>query len=328
MPTAAGLMHLHQGMAPVAPYGDYDELLHLDSWSVFSNHTHRHGRRWGQGLPSSPGWPALDGKKRGHEMRKGRFLGNSLLAVLLVAAATSLAAAGDGKSREPLCSDTTCSTFVYIDLFDAAHTTNAPTGSPWILPNTNNGKGVSVGRLINGQTYLVTVSGWVSYWFKYMWDDYGTFGIPIQPPLYYSSATGAPSHAEQTQAGYDWHCLFAYPKFPGAPAVNLPAPYASSRVSLDGGQTYGDLVQLGGLQCSPDHTYRYLVVGQGQEGFFRISDTGPTHDNYGKYRICVQAVCCASEDCKNPVPASLVVDPALMTNGAFDPRLVSGPLDR
>jgi hypothetical protein len=259
-------------------------------------------------------------------MRRRLLLGNSFLVAVLLAAGTGLAATGD--RGEPLCSDTTCSTCVYIDLFDAAHTTNAPAGSPWILPNINNGKGVSVGRLISGQTYLVTVTGYVSYWFRHMWDHYGSVGIPVQPPMYFSSATGSPAHADQTQAGYDWHCLFAYPRFPGAPVMDLPSPYTSERVSLDGGATYNDLVQLGGLACSPDHTYRYLIVGKGQESFFRITDTGPTYDNYGKYRICVQAVCCASADCRITASTATAVDPALTTNGTFDPRLVTGPLDR
>jgi hypothetical protein len=259
-------------------------------------------------------------------MSKRRLLGNSLLVALLLAAGTGLAAAGDG--REPLCPDTTCSTCVFIDLFDGAHTTEAPVGSPWILPNINGGRGVSVGRLTKDQAYLVTVNGWVSYWFRYMWDDYGSFGIPAQPPMYLSNAPGAPAPAEQTQAGYDWHCLFAYPKVPHASQLNLPAPYPSSRISIDGGITYGDFVQLGGLQCSPDHTYRYLIVGKGQEAFFRITDTGPTYDNYGKYKICVQAVCCASDDCKNLLPAASAVDPSLMTDGVFDPRRMSVPLDR
>jgi hypothetical protein len=259
-------------------------------------------------------------------MNKGRLLVRTTLVALLLGAGTSQAAAAG--EPEPSCTDTTCSKCVYIDLFDGAHTTAAPAGSPWILPNINNGKGVSVGRLILGQTYLVTVTGWVSYWFKYMWDDYGSVGISAQPPKYYSDAPGAPTHANQTQTGYDWHCLFAYPAYPGAPVLNLPVTYPSSRVSLDGGVTYGDLTQLGGLACSPDHTYWYLVAGKGQEAFFRITDTGPTYDNYGKYKICVQAVCCDTADCKDLVPAAVEVSPSLMTDGVPDPRLIGGTSDR
>ena len=261
-------------------------------------------------------------------MNKGRLLANSALVALLLAVGTSLAAAG--SDREPYCSDTTCSTCVYIDIFDGAHKTNAPAGSPWVLPNRNNGRGVSVGRLLKGQTYLVTVTGWVSYWFKGWWEYYPTVGIPAQPPKYYSTGTGAPSTTRQTQTGYDWMCLFAYPQCPGTPSsMNLPATYPSSRLSLDGGQTYTDMMQILGAGCSPDHTYRFLIAGKGEEGFFRISDTGPTFDNYGKYKICVRAVCCDSEDdCKDLAPAEANASPSFSIDGVFDPRLMGGSADR
>lgn len=255
-------------------------------------------------------------------MKKGHSLAIAGLIALPLVFGVGRDAAAEG--RTPLCSDLTCSTCVYIDLFDAAHTTPAPAGAPHILPDINGGKGVSVGKLIKDQVYLVTVSGRVSYWFKSLWDFYGSAGSAHQPPLYYSDAPGAPARADQTHTGYDWGCLFAFPAFPNAPTIPLPATYPSSRISLDAGATYGDLPQLGGLSCSPDHTYSYLVVGKGMESFFRISDTGPTYDNYGKYRICVQAVCCNSPECKPVVPAAVEVDPALMIDGVFDPRLKDG----
>ena len=262
-------------------------------------------------------------------MTKGRLLKISTLTALLLAASTGLAAAGD-SGGETDCSDvTTCSKCVYIDLYDGANTTAAPAGSEWILPNINNGKGVSVGTLTNGQTYLVTVTGWVSYWFKSLWDTYTpAAGNPVQPPKYYSDAPGAPSQINQTMTGYDWQCLFAYPRFPGAPVLALPSTYSSNRVSIDGGVTYADLVQLGGLSCSPDHTYRYLIVGKGLPSYFRITDTGPTFDNYGKYKICVQAVCCNTSGCTDLIPSQDAVSPSLMTNGVFDPRLIGGFAER
>ena len=229
---------------------------------------------------------------------------------------------------EPSCPDLTCSTCVFIDIFDAAHTTPAPAGSPWILPNINGGKGVSVGKLVKDQIYLITVNGRVSYWFKSLWDECGCTGLAHTPPIYYSNAPGAPPQADQTYTGYDWGCLFAFPAFQGAPKIDLPITYPSNRISIDAGATYTDLAALGGLSCAPDHTYWYLVVGKGQEAFFRISDTGPTYDNYGKYKICVQAVCCNSPDCKSIVPAAVKVDPSLMIDGVFDPRLKDGPTDR
>lgn len=255
-------------------------------------------------------------------MTKRPYLTSLILVALLLAVGSGLAAAG-GNGADPSCSDiTTCSKCVYIDLFDGANTSEAPPGSPWILPNINSGKGVTVGTLVNGQTYLVTVTGWVSYWFKSRWDANPTVGIPAQPPMYYSNAPGAPLQADQTRTGYDWHCLFAYPQPPGTPVLALPSPYSSNRLSLDGGATFVDPAPLGGLPCSPDHTYRYLIVGKGLPSYFRITDTGPTYDNYGKYKICVQAVCCDTPDCAENVPAAANVRPAFITD-VFDPRLSS-----
>ncbi len=255
-------------------------------------------------------------------MTKRPYLTSLTLVALLLAAGTCLAGAGE-IGVGPSCVTTTCSKCVYIDLFDGANTTEAPSGSPWILPNINNGKGVSVGALVKGQTYLITVTGWVSYWFRSRWEINPNVGIPASAPMYYSNGPGAPPQAEQTRAGYDWHCLFAYPQPLGTPLINLPLPYPSNRLSLDGGATFIDPEHTGGLPCAPDHTYRYLIVGKGMESYFRITDTGPTYDNYGKYKICVQAVCCDSPECANLVPASAEVSPAFMTDGAFDPRLSS-----
>jgi hypothetical protein len=231
---------------------------------------------------------------------------------------------------EPSCPDLTCSTCVYIDIFDPAHTTAAPEGSPWILPNINGGKGVSVGKLVAGQIYLVTIKGRVSYWFKSLWDECGCTGDAHTPPIFYSDAPGAPPQADQTVTGYDWGCLFAHPAFEGAPKLALPLAYPSRRISIDGGVTYRDLVQLGGLSCSPDHTYWHVVVGRGQEAFFRITDTGPTYDNYGKYQICVQKVCCDDPECQLPISdaAGSSFDSSFVTNGVFDPRVKGGISDK
>lgn len=259
-------------------------------------------------------------------MTKRRVM-NITLAALVLAAGTRPAVASDDS--EANCSDNlTCSKCVYIDLYDGAHTTAAPVGSAWILPNINGGKGVTVGTLVNKQTYLITVTGWVSYWFKSLWDTFPTIGFPHQPPKYYSDMGGCPSHANQTLTGYDWQCLFAYPQFPGAPVLALPSYYSAARVSIDGGATYTDPVQLGGMSCSPDHTYRYLIVGKGQAAYFRISDTGPTYDNYGKYKICVQAVCCDTSDCANLVLSAEAASSTLTTDDVFDARLIAGAEDR
>jgi hypothetical protein len=259
-------------------------------------------------------------------MTKRHLFSNLSIAALVFSASATPALAGGGGSGGDGGGDLTCSKCVYIDMFDAANTTDAPAGSPWILPNINGGKGVSVGTLISGQTYLVTVTGWVSYWFKSIWDAYPSAGFPLSPPRYYSDAPGAPAQADQTKTGYDWECLFGYPEPPWAPVVTIPSHFPQNRVSLDDGATYFDPTPLGGQACSPDHTYRYLVVGEGQPAYFRITDTGPTYDNYGKYKICVQAVCGKGCEDDDGGYRKIIVSPSLTTNGVFDPRLISGPV--
>ncbi len=241
------------------------------------------------------------------------------------APATAATAHGDDDGDN---GQTTCSKCVFIDLYDGAHTTDAPPGSPWVLPDINGGRGVSVGTLVSGQTYLVTVTGYVSYWFKSVWDANGSVGFPAAPPKYLSDGPGAPSPANQTKTGYDWECLFSYPQFPGVPVLSVPLHFPQNRVSLDGGTTFFDPVPLGGQACAPDHAYRYLLVGKGKPAFLRIRDTGPTADNYGKYRICVQSVCGSGDEDDDPPSDEAVASPPLMTDGAFDPRLIKGSSDR
>ncbi|MFI5181876.1 MAG: hypothetical protein ACHQPI_10830 [Thermoanaerobaculia bacterium] len=261
-------------------------------------------------------------------MTKPRVLTNITLAALLLATAPQpLLAGGGADSIDPWNPGTlTCATCVYIDLFDGANATNAPPGSPWILPNINGGKGVSVGTLSSGHTYLITVTGTVSYWFKSLWDTSPIVGTPVAPPVYYSDTPPGPSHALQTDTGYDWECVFAYPNFLGI-VHPVPSHFPQNRVSLDGGTTYFDPTPLGGQSCAPDHTYRYLVTGGGKQAYFRITDTGPTYDNYGKFKICVQAVC-SNADCDHLVPVEDASTSSALPQSPFDPRLLSNSSDK
>ncbi len=259
-------------------------------------------------------------------MKKTWMLAMTILAALLVASGTVQAASD--SAREPSCY-LTCSTCVFIDMYDGEHTVNAPPDAPYHLPDINNGKGVSVGILNNGQRYLVTVTGWVSYWFQSLWEALPEAGISVQPPKHYSDAPGAPPPAEQTHTGYDWECLFAFPQAPWAPFMTLPAVYLQDRVSIDDGVTWEDPVPLGGRTCALDHTYRFVLIGKGLPTYFRISDTGPTYDNYGKYKICVRAICCSTPgDCEDLVAPESSSGTVSATRGVFDPRVSAGPVEK
>lgn len=170
----------------------------------------------------------------------------------------------------------TCAECFFIDTFDPAHTTNAPVGDPWVI-----GPVSSNGILMAGKPYLVTVTGDVSYWMKSWWDGATMItGAPGTSPRYPSSS------ATNGETGYDFEDVFAIPYlFNSYP---IPAHVPSAGFSTDGGATFFDSVPLGGQTYHSDHVYQYVVIGQGQRLLVRRTDGGPTTDNYGQFKICVQ----------------------------------------
>jgi hypothetical protein len=180
------------------------------------------------------------------------------------------------------CGAETCSECLYLDTYDPSHTTNAPTGSFWVI-----GPVQTANYLVKGQWYLVTVSGDVSYWgqdatFSPNWTfpASGWSGTPGNPPRYPSPNT------VNGYTGFDFEYLFAVP-YPHVVDIHLPA----DDISLDNGATWADYVPVGGQNYNPAHVYKYLVMGQGKQAKFRVTDTGPTADNSGRYKICIQSVC-------------------------------------
>jgi hypothetical protein len=174
-----------------------------------------------------------------------------------------------------------CSECLYLDIYDPSHTDSAPVGSPWVL-----GPVYTTNNLQAGKLYLVTVRGDVSYWSQTgpapSWaSDPGTWtGTPGNPPRYPSPATA------NGYTGFDWEYVFAVPyPFDDFP---VPAHVPAEGISVDGGATFLDYVPVGGQVYHSDHTYQYIVVGQGKKAGFRTTDTGPTSDNSGRYKICVQ----------------------------------------
>jgi hypothetical protein len=167
-----------------------------------------------------------------------------------------------------------CQECVYLDTYSPAHTTNAPSGNPWVL-----GPVYTSSILASGQAYLITVSGDVSLWFQSVWTGAGAVsGTPGTYPGYPSPGT------TNGDTGFDSECLFA---FPGT--LTVPQGFFSNQtISLDGGASWQALPMMGGQACHPNHVYQFLVEGQGKKLAFRYTDSGPTYDNSGRFKICVQ----------------------------------------
>ena len=223
-----------------------------------------------------------------------------LAVVLLVSVVPGRAPADDNQNRtfpaiiaqqgDPNC-ECPPPKCVFLDVFDPDHDSGlgAPPGG-WILP-AGSSNGVSVGVLTAGKPYLVTITGTVSYFAMHgfhSWDWLPILGTPVLP-LYLSDGPGAPAPSLQEKTSQNFECGFAFPTWPGSPAFGwtLPIHAPLGRVSLDGGVTFSDRTPIGPV-CSPSHTYQYLLMGEGKEAFFRTQDTGPTNDNYGKFKICVE----------------------------------------
>jgi hypothetical protein len=195
--------------------------------------------------------------------------------------APSEASEASQSSARIECSNLSCSECFYLDTYNPSHTVTAAPGTPWVL-----GPVSTSGILVANQWYLITISGDVSFWGQdntyspnWTYPQSGWSGTPGNPPIYPSP------HAVNGYTGFDFEYLFAVPY--AHSLGHLPG----NDISLDNGATWADYVPVGGQNYNPAHIYKYLVLGQGKRAKFQTTDTGPTADNSGRYKICVQAVC-------------------------------------
>lgn len=195
-----------------------------------------------------------------------------------------------GNSLRPNCTPVPCSECLYLDLYDPSHSTTAPVGSPWVL-----GPVTSTYYLTSGKWYLITISGDVSYWAQdtsnspnWTSNPATWTGTPGNPPRYPSPG------ATNGYTGFDWEYVFAIPyaKTYPPPDSSFPHHLLQGGISVNGpGGPFMDLSPIGGQSYHPDHMYKYLVQGMGNRASFESTDTGPTSDNSGRYKICIQVVC-------------------------------------
>ena len=195
-----------------------------------------------------------------------------------------------GLRASALCTTLPCSECLYLDTHDPSHTTNATPGSPWVI-----GPVTSSYYLASGKWYVITISGDVSYWAQdnsnspnWMSNPSTWTGIPGNPPRYPSPGT------VNGYTGFDWEYIFAIPYGKTYPPPDSSFPHHLPVFGISLNATSGpfvDFVPIGGQSYHPDHVYKYFVQGLGNRISFEASDTGPTSDNSGRYKICIQVVC-------------------------------------
>jgi hypothetical protein len=164
-----------------------------------------------------------------------------------------------------------CSECFFLDTYSSAN-------APAVYANSS-------GTLINGTPYVITIAGTYNVWNKIYWVAPGQGSVAATPMF---SSSGGQNWA----AFADWEYVFAYYK--PTPPLNLPIHVVFQGISVDGGVSYVDLTPVAGQVYASNHTYQYLVVGQGKQAFFRKIDS-PSNDNGGQFKICVQKlVACGS----------------------------------
>ncbi len=174
----------------------------------------------------------------------------------------------------------TCGECMFLDSYNPNNTYNEAVPGSVVVNTVTTSK-----PLTAGEPYLLTISGTVSYWAVSAWTA-TTIGHPESSPTFLSLAV--PTGAQQ-DVGFDWEYLFAYPNSTmGNFLSGGPIHFVYQGISLNNGATFNDLTPLGGQVYNPQHTYRYLVVGTGQNAQVAVADGGPHSDNYGMFKVCFQ----------------------------------------
>lgn len=183
--------------------------------------------------------------------------------------------AGGGSGS---CPQETCYECLYVDTYNPNDTY-----SPSVPGSNFINVAQSANALTLGQPYVITIVGTVSYWSAAYYT--APIGTPGTHPMFPSPAVAS---ALQGDVASDWEYLYAYPNDDlGNIFVSGAIHIVEAGISVDNGATFNDLVPLGGQFYSTAHSYSYLVQGQGLQAQFRVSDSGPHSDNYGRFHICI-----------------------------------------
>ena len=204
------------------------------------------------------------------------LIGAALAVAIALGGATQAVAAGDfwggqsqGMNATTLCTPPpiTCQECLYLDTYNATDPANH-------IPETK----LTNGILTNGVLYEIVISGTASYWDPWMW--FSPIGATEPAPMYPS-----PAGNKTGPVGWDWEYLFGYPD--QTYTLPLPGVYNYGVISTDGGGLFLAPTPITGQNYNPAHVYTFVVVGQGQKAGFQRIDMGPSHDNYGRFKICI-----------------------------------------
>jgi hypothetical protein len=135
-----------------------------------------------------------------------------------------------------------------------------------------------------GVEYEITMQGTWSYWFADDWETQGVCrGVPDDMPMFPSPGTTNGPVGDDAAWSYASPSTFS--------DCGDPVPDDRSfDVSLDGGDTTIEIDPSDpGAGPNAEHTYHYMVMGEGENIVFMLSDE-KTVDNYGILMITVSAV--------------------------------------
>ena len=213
--------------------------------------------------------------------------GLGVAAVIALAGSAPPAFAGDfwgrqtqGMQAGALCVPTPipCEECLYLETYNPSDPANQ-------IPEIK----MTSGTLQSGVLYQIVISGTASYWDPWMWIS--PIGASEPAPMF-PSLTGNKTGL----VGIDWEYLFGYPD-DTFPVALLPMHFAYGLISTDGGSVYSTPTPVTGSYYSASHTYNYVVVGQGQKAAFKRLDEGPSHDNYGRFYICIHRLTACQTRC-------------------------------
>jgi hypothetical protein len=204
------------------------------------------------------------------------WIGVAVAVTIALAGATPAAAGGDfwggqtqGMHASTVCTPPpiSCQECLYVDTYNGSDPSNH-------IPDLE----VTTGVLQSGVLYQIVISGTASYWDPWMWIS--PIGATESAPMFPSLA------GDRTgPVGIDWEYLYGYPDTTFTQP--LPMVFKYGLISTDGGGLFLAPTPITGQNYSPSHTYSYVVVGQGQKAAFHRLDLGPSHDNYGRFKVCI-----------------------------------------
>ena len=153
--------------------------------------------------------------------------------------------------------------------------------------NTADQSSFSKAVLNEGQKYQITMSGTYSLWGPQQWTDRGVCirGRSEPGPMFPSP------YKKNGRVGADPYYRFARPFYGPCDYSNMHDPSETTSeimFSLDGGDSYSIPIPTA-AEYRKDHTYTYIVIGQGSPLLVRLNDA-VLEDNYGQIFVSIEKI--------------------------------------